>query len=162
MSPRFAPDQVGIVERPAVTVAMMDHRGDPAALGATIARFVAWRRRVGLPPRLGATYNLLHTAPDAADFRLTLCAAADRAAALEDGMSMGEIPGGRWAVLRQVGAADDMGAAVAFLLRHWLPASGEALRDFPVTVQRVSMFPDVPEGRAVTDILLPLKAIGGA
>lgn len=162
MSPRFALDQVAIVELPAVTVAMMDHRGDPAAIGDTVARFVAWRRRVGLAPAVSATYNLLHTAPDAADFRLTLCAATDRPVAAADGVADGIIPGGRWAVLRQVGGGHDLRDAVAFLLGQWLPASGEALRDFPVTVRRVSFFPDVPEDRAVTDILLPLEAVGGA
>ncbi|WP_408605894.1 hypothetical protein [Mastigocladopsis repens] len=39
----------------------------------------------------------------------------------------------------------------------WLPLSGEEPRDFPLYLQRVSFFPDVPEYEAITDIFLPLK-----
>ena len=43
------------------------------------------------------------------------------------------------------------------LYAHWLPTSGEELRDFPLFMQRVKFFPDVPDGEAETDIYLPLK-----
>jgi AraC family transcriptional regulator len=29
----------------------MEHRGDPATLGATIQRFIAWRKAAGLHPK---------------------------------------------------------------------------------------------------------------
>ena len=35
---------------PPTPVAIMEHRGDPATLGATIQRFIAWRKAAGLPP----------------------------------------------------------------------------------------------------------------
>jgi len=38
-----------------------------------------------------------------------------------------------------------------------LPGSGAELRDFPLYVQRVKFFPEVPEHEAVTDAFLPLK-----
>jgi len=34
---------------------------------------------------------------------------------------------------------------------------GEELRDFPLFMQRVKFFPDVPDSEAVTDIYLPLR-----
>jgi AraC family transcriptional regulator len=37
-----------------------------------------------------------------------------------------------------------------------LPASGEALPDFPLYCQRVSFVPMVAEHEAITDIFLPL------
>ena len=35
---------------PPTPVAIMEHRGDPATLGATIQRFIAWRKAAGLSP----------------------------------------------------------------------------------------------------------------
>lgn len=158
MPDRLSLDQVRIVDHPATAVALLEHRGDPGLLGDTIRRFIAWRRQNGLPPRLSATYNLFHTDVDAEEFRLTLCAATDRPVPTNtDGVTVGEIPGGRCAVLRVVGGSDDLRPAVVFLYGQWLPASGEELRDFPIFVQRLRFFPDVPENEAVTDVFLPLR-----
>jgi AraC family transcriptional regulator len=43
------------------------------------------------------------------------------------------------------------------LYASWLPTSGEELRDFPLFMQRLKFFPDVPDSEAQTDIYLPLK-----
>jgi AraC family transcriptional regulator len=67
------------------------------------------------------------------------------------------IPAGRCAVLRHVGSDDGFAATFDFLYREWLPKSGEEPRDFPLFLQRVKFFPDVPEHEAVTDVFLPLR-----
>lgn len=159
--PPFAPTDVVVRDVPDVRVAVLTHRGDPALLGATIQRFIAWRRAAGLPPRTSATYNVFHddprtTPPDA--YRLDLCAATDAPIAPNDaGVAAGVIPGGRCAVLRVVGGSHDLEAPATFLYRDWLPASGEAPRDFPLYCRRVSFFPDVPAHEAVTELYLPLR-----
>jgi AraC family transcriptional regulator len=43
------------------------------------------------------------------------------------------------------------------LYREWLPASGEEPRDFPPFLQRVTLFPQVPEHEAIVDVFVPLK-----
>ena len=48
-------------------------------------------------------------------------------------------------------------AFLNFLYSVWLPQSGEEPRDFPLFLQRVRMFPDVPEHEAITDVFLPIK-----
>lgn len=153
--------QVKIVDFPTTPVAVLAHRGDPARIGDTIRQFIAWRKRTGLPPKISATFNLLHTDPDTTapgDYRLDLCAATDRDIAPNaEGVVAGVIPAGRCAVLRQVGGADDLRHTVRFLYAEWLPQSGEEPRDFPPFAQRVSFFPDVPEHAAITDLFLPLK-----
>ncbi len=141
-------------------VAVLEHRGDPNTIGDSIRRFIAWRKAVGLPPRLSATYNIFHDDPETTppeDFRLDLCAATDRAIAPNDaGIVAKTIPGGRCAVLRLVGSDDGIGDAGRFLYGDWLPKSGEELRDFPFYAQRVAFFPDVPEHEAIIDLYLPL------
>jgi AraC family transcriptional regulator len=164
MQPAHRAEDVKIVDFAATRVAVLEHRGDPRLIGETIRRFIAWRKQNHLPPHLSATFNLLYNDPAETPperFRLDLCAALDRS-----GRSVGDdpggvvertIPGGRCAVLRHVGSDDTLGATLHFLYANWLPASGEELRDFPLFLQRVRFFPDVPEHEAVTDVFLPLR-----
>ena len=157
----FSADVVTIRDEPATPVAAMEHRGDPAGIGATIQRFIAWRKANGLNPRAGATYNVFHSDPQtvpATDYRLDMCVATERRVEPnEEGVEAGLIPGGRCAVLRVIGRSDDLEPAALYLYRDWLPASGERPRDFPLYCQRVSFFPDVPEHEAITDLFLPLE-----
>ena len=157
----FSAADVTIRDVPETPVAVMAHRGDPARIGQTIQRFIAWRRATGLRPSASATFNVFHSDPRTTpptEFRLDLCAATDRAIAPNDaGVEAGVIPGGRCAVLRVVGAGDDLEPAALFLYRDWLPASGEEPRDFPLYCQRITLYPDVPAHEVVTDLYLPLK-----
>lgn len=155
------PAAVAVVALPDIPVAMLSHRGDPAQLGETLRRFIAWRKGAGLPPRLSATFNILHGDPAtvAADaFRLDLCAATRRPVE-EDGSGVvaAVIPGGRHAVMRHVGPDAALGRTIGTLIGTWLPASGERRRgDAPLFLQRLSFFPDVPAHEAVSDVFLPL------
>ena len=159
MTQHFTDDQVRIVDFPATPVAVMEHRGDPARIGDTLRRFIAWRKAAGLGPRTSATFNIFHSAPDEVErYSMDLCAATDRAIEPNgDGVIEGAIPAGRCAVLRQTGSGDDLSAGSNFLYADWLPRSGFELRDFPVFAQRVTFMPDVPEHEAVTDLFLPVR-----
>jgi AraC family transcriptional regulator len=160
MKPEIAAQQVRIIEFKDTRVAVLEHRGDPRRIGDSVRSFIAWRKQNHLPPKISATYNILYADPagvPAADFRLDICAATDQAVAENPFQVVGKtIPGGRCAVLRHTGSDEGLGQAIAWLYSQWLPQSGEELRDFPVYVQRVKFFPDVPETEAVTDVFLPL------
>ncbi|SKA60517.1 GyrI-like small molecule binding domain-containing protein [Enterovibrio nigricans DSM 22720] len=67
------------------------------------------------------------------------------------------MPSGRCAKARFVGSSDSIGIAVRYLYEQWLPQSGETLRDSPLTLERVSFFPFVPEPEAIADIYLPIE-----
>jgi AraC family transcriptional regulator len=157
----FNQDQVGIVEVEEMPVAVLEHRGDPALIEESLSRFIAWRRRRGVTPKISATFNILYDDPSTTppeDFRLDLCAAfAGEVLPNEEGIVAKTIPAGRCAVLRLIGSDNGIGDAGAFLYGGWLPQSGEMLRDFPLYCQRVAFFPDVPEHQTVTDLFLPLK-----
>lgn len=160
MQNRFTDDQVKIIDAAPIAIALMEHRGDPRRLGATIQRFIAWRKASGLAPKTSATFTIFHEPEPARpeDFRIDLCAATDRPiGANAEGVKSGLIPAGRCALLRVVGSSDDIGPAASYLYREWLPESGEETRDFPLYCHRVTFFPDVPEHEAVTDLFLPLK-----
>lgn len=157
----YSDEQVSIVDFAATPVALMEHHGNPAALGDTIRRFIAWRKSQGLSPKVSATYNILYSDPETAapdDYRIDLCVGTDRQIEPNgEGIKAGLIPAGRCASLRLLGSTDHLRSAVSWLYGEWLPTSAEEPRDFPLFVQRVRFFPDVAENEAVTDIFLPLK-----
>jgi AraC family transcriptional regulator len=140
-----------IVSTPEVRLAALAHRGDPAQLGDTLRQFIAWRRQHGPSPRVSATYNLVH------HDHVDICAAADGVAHNTFGVVPQALPAGRWAVLRHVGDDEGLQAAARWLYTAWLPGRGEEPRDFPLVLQRVRLFPDVPESQAVTDVRVLLR-----
>lgn len=161
MSPETSRETVTIVDFPETTVALLEHRGPPASLETSIRRFIDWRKHNDLPPRVSATFNILYDNPEETppdQFRFGLGAATSKPVT-ENFQSVvaSTIPGGRCAVLRHIGSDDTLGASIRHLYATWLPASGEEPRDFPLYLQRVKMFPDVPEHEAITDIFLPLR-----
>ena len=161
MKTPWSAQDVTILAFPTTPVAILEHRGDPAAIGGTIRRFIAWRRANRLSPDVSATFNIFHSDPHTtppADFRLSLCAGTSaKVEPNAQGVVAGELPAGRCAMLRVTGGSDDLEAPALFLYRDWLPDSGEELRDFPLFCRRVSFFPEVPEGEAVTELYLPLR-----
>ena len=161
MQTTYTTDDVTIREMAPTPVAILEHRGDPATIGATIQRFIAWRKAAGLPPKTSPTFNVFHSDPRTtppAEYRLDLCVGTDRAIEPNgERIEAGMIPGGRCAVLRVVGGTDDLEPAALYLYRDWLPASGEEARDFPLYCQRLAFFPDVPEHEAIADLFLPLQ-----
>ncbi|WP_437805870.1 AraC family transcriptional regulator [Sorangium sp. So ce1078] len=142
-------------------VAAVEHRGDPKRILESVRRLIAWRKENRLPPRTSATFNILYddpaeTPPGA--YRADICAAIHRPVSENPfGVVEKTIPGGRCAVLRHVGGDDTLFEAVRGLYAAWLPASGEEPRDFPLFLQRVRFFPEVPDHEGVTDIFLPLQ-----
>ena len=161
MHKTFTPDDVTIRDVAPTPVAIMEHRGDPATLGATIQRFIAWRKAAGLSPATSPTFNVWRSErrpASPADYSMDLCVGTDRPIeANGEHIRAGEIPGGRCAVLRVVGNTDNLEPAALYLYHDWLPASGEEARDFPIYCQRLSLFPEVPEHEAVAELFLPLK-----
>jgi AraC family transcriptional regulator len=154
-------EDVKVVDFPATRIAVLEHHGDPKRLNDTIRRFIEWRKQNDLTPRTSRTFNLLYgdpatTPPDT--FRLDLCASSPRAIGTNDaGIVERSIPAGRYAVLRHRGSDANLGESFQYLYARWLPGSGEELRDFPLFLERLTFFPDVPEHEALVDIFLPLR-----
>ncbi|MFZ5843652.1 MAG: AraC family transcriptional regulator [Pseudomonadota bacterium] len=151
---------VRIGDFPATRVAVLEHRGDPRRLGDSIRRFIAWRKANQLPPTKSATFNILYDDPElvpASEFRFDLCAAiAAPLAENADGIVEKWLPAGRCAVLRHVGSDETLASTIHALYHDWLPASGEQPGEFPLFLQRVKFFPDVPAHEATVDVFLPL------
>jgi AraC family transcriptional regulator len=161
MQTTYTPGDVTICDVAPTPVAIMKHRGDPATIGATIQRFIAWRKATGLLPRISPTFNVFHSDPRTtppAEYRMDLCVGTDRPIeANGERIEAGTIHGGRCAVLRVVGNTNNLEPAALYLYRDWLPVSGEEARDFTLYCQRIAFFPEVPEHEAAVELFLPLK-----
>ncbi len=161
MKPENQPAQVKLVTVKNTKVAALEHRGDPNLIGNSVRTFIEWRKQNNLPPKVSATFNILYdnpleTPPD--DYRFDICASIERDVTVNPfGVIEKNIPGGRCGVLRHFGSDDSLSESINYLYSTWFPLSGEELRDFPLYLQRVSFFPDVPEHEAITDVFLPLK-----
>jgi AraC family transcriptional regulator len=154
MQTTFTTDDVTIRDVPPTPVAIMEHRGDPATLGATIQRFIVWRTAAGLHPKTSPTFNVWRSERrpvSPADYSVDLCVGTDQPIeANGEQIKAGEIPGGRCAVLRVVGNTDNLEPAALYLYRDWLPASGEEARD-PLSARLISSDP-IYEGFLTTHI----------
>jgi AraC family transcriptional regulator len=159
MSVVFAEPQ--LIAFPATRIACMSHLGDPALIGQTIQRFIAWRKKHHLHPSRYATLNILYNDPDtvaAQDFRLDLAIPLDADPGEgADGIHLQTIPAGRCAKFLITGREQDLYAGLDWLYRTWLPASGQQLRDFPLFLERIRFFPDVPEHQSEFAVYLPLQ-----
>ena len=154
--------EVSIVTVEPVLVAALEHRGSPALLNDSVAKFIEWRRHSGLSPvEASQTYGIAHDNPDTTapeDFRFDICGAvAEPVPPNPQGVITKEIPGGRCAVARHAGSTDRVGESVYYLFRQWLPESGQELRDFPVYFHYLNVRLDTPEHELRTDVYLPLK-----
>ena len=155
------PPRVRVVHFPGVRLGVLEHRGSPLRLGDSIRTFIDWRKTNKLPPHSSATFNLVYNDPEETppeEFRFGLGAATDKAIGTNAaGVVEFNIPAGRCAMLRHVGSDDQLGRSISHLYSNWLPGSDEELRDFPLFMQRLAFFPDVPDSEAITDIYLPLR-----
>lgn len=153
---------VRIVNVEPVHVAVLEHRGPPAGVDASVQRFIAWRKESGLSPvDTSRSYGVPYGDPDTTppeEFRLDICGEVRGAVPPNrQGVVARTIPGGRCAVLRHAGPLDTIARTVYALYRDWLPGSGEELRGFPVYFHYVNLKAGTPEHELLTDVHLPIR-----
>jgi AraC family transcriptional regulator len=143
-------------------VAVLEHRGPPENLMASVGRFIEWRKSCQDSPNatsrtLGIVYDDPRTTKPE-DFRFDICGELKGPLHANDaGIIEKIIPGGRCAVARHVGSTDAIGQTVHALYAAWLPQSGEQLRDFSCFFHYIKRMPTVQEHEQVTDVYLPLR-----
>jgi len=152
---------VDIVEFKQIKIAVLEHRGAPNLIGNSIRKFIEWRKKNKLPPSISRTFNLVYDDPNltqAEDYRFDIGASIKSDVSdSEFGIITKIIPEGRCAVIRHLGADNNIEQPINYLYGEWLSQSDNELRDFPLFFERVSFYPDVPENEMIIDIYLPLK-----
>ncbi|MBN7820792.1 AraC family transcriptional regulator [Bowmanella yangjiangensis] len=153
--------QVQLVQRTTTPVALLVHQGAPHLLGQSIQRFIAWRKANQLPPAKSATFNLLYDDPSETppeDYRFGL--ACEYRGPASDEIDVTELPAGTYARLSVKGGDQQLEEAIRYLYGHWLPEQARQAGNYPLFLQRLSFYPDVPVSQAQTDIYLLLKSNG--
>ncbi|RKG35502.1 helix-turn-helix domain-containing protein [Acinetobacter guerrae] len=153
---------VNIIERPLEKIAYISHRGSPEKVFETAAKFIEWRKRTGLSPvRTSATYGIPFSDPEQTpeqEFRFDIAGSINKSIDQnDDGIEMGEIPAGRYAMVRHLGSHDQIRDSVYFLFRNWLPEHQEEAGDYPVFFHYHNFVHEVNEADLITDIYLLLK-----
>jgi AraC family transcriptional regulator len=150
--------EVATVNFSSTRMAVVEHVGPRAQVPVALLKLNEWREANADKHRIGAAYGIYPCNPETTppeQFRAEFGLAVDRAVTGEHVVNK-SIPGGRCAVLRNVGAYDAT-AAATWLYRQWLPDSGEQLRPFPMFCEFVNFGIDVPENAKTIDIYLPLR-----
>lgn len=154
--------KVNIINFIATKIAVLEYKGNPNLLNIAIPKFINWRKESGLSPinssrTFGIVYNDPNNTPPE-EFRFDICGEL-KTNLLENnsGIIAKEIPEGRCAVIRHIGAHDNLENAIYYLYKDWLEENEEELRDFPLFFQYHNFFPETVESELVTDIFLPIK-----
>jgi AraC family transcriptional regulator len=144
--------QVEVIQFEATRVAVVQHRESPLTVYNSTRKLIEWRRANGVSPGSARTFGIHYP-----DQSIDLCVSYEKEVVPNpQGVVSGVIPSVRCARLRHLGSREHI-AAVDYLLREWLPGSGEALDDVPMFFHYVNVGPDVQDHEMITDVYLPLR-----
>ncbi len=151
--------EVRIVNFPETPIAALEHKGPPATEQQSVLEFVAWRRANGLAPPAHRSYGIHYNDPSAVapeEYRVDLATNFDGdVAPNEYGVVQKTLPACRCAVARHHGSRQNVTTA-AWLVREWLPGSGEALGTFPLIFHYINVGTEIREEEMLTDVYVPL------
>lgn len=154
------PHPVRVVECSEIKVASITHIGSLNLIGNTINQLFAWCGENNLSFSQGRMFNIVYDDPNVTkpdDYYCEICISINSPVGQNSyGVTEKVIPAGRCAVIRHLGSDDSISGTISYLYSHCLEESGETLRDSPLFIERLSLFPDVPEAEVTKDIYLPL------
>jgi len=154
--------QVNIVAFAATKVALLEHLGPAEKVWETAGKFINWRKETGLSPvSTSNTFGIAYcdpktTEPD--EFRWDICGSINGVVPENSyGVTLGEIPAGRCAVIRHIGSHAQLDQSIYYFCRQWLTNSDEEIGDFPLFFHYIKLMFEVDECDLITDIYFPLK-----
>ncbi len=146
---------------PAVPVYAMTHTGHPAHIPVTVGAFIRWRKQHKLSPTTSRTFNAFwqDSANIGSDFRIDIMCEAVRPVQITKGSNVfkSELPAGRYAVIDSAGGDHVIQQSAHALINNFIPDSKEEAADYPLIVQRIRFYPDVPLNQALNRVMVLLK-----
>ena len=150
---------VTIPELQPVRLAALRHTGPYLDIGTTFERLFAWAAGRGLMGPQTRAIGVYYDDPDGTPgeaLRSDAGLVVGSGIALDNGLRVVEVPGGRHAVLHHRGPYAELNKAYRWLYREWLPKSGEQCADRPVFEEYLNNPRTLPPEQWLTDICLPL------
>ena len=154
--------QVEFVHRQNIKIAYLSHQTNMRELGQTLQAFIQWRKGRALGPTKSRTFNLIYadaiTGDDyrfdmACEFPYADLSEFDR----ESGIRVSHIPAGEFVKIRHIGSDDELANMAQFLYQYCMADKHLKLAHFPLFVERLRFFPDVPECESMSDIYLAIE-----
>ena len=150
---------VSVRELRPVRLAALRHTGSYLEIGTTFERLFAWAAGRGLMGPQTRAIGVYYDDPDGTPARALRSDAGISVGpdvALDDGLRVLEVPGGRHAVLHHKGPYAELNKAYRWLYRDWLPTSGEQCADRPIFEEYLNNPRALPPEEWLTDICLPV------
>ncbi|WP_119329532.1 AraC family transcriptional regulator [Cysteiniphilum halobium] len=156
---------VEIKEMKARRLAVVEHRGDPKFMGASVNQLVTWAKAqtMGLKPKSGEAFGFAYDDPKTTpvtEFRFDLGITVSESLKMsEDVVVEKHLPAGRYATALHKGSRDNIDQLICIysLYRDWLPSSGEELADLPCIFCYYNFDHEVADTELLTECWLLLK-----
>jgi AraC family transcriptional regulator len=142
-----------------VRLAVLRHSGSYLEIGTTFERLFAWAAGRGLMGAQTRVIGVYYDDPDgtpAPALRSDAGISVGPDVALDDGLRILEVPGGRHAVLHHKGPYAELNKAYRWLYCDWLPTSGEQCADRPIFEEYLNNPRALPPEEWLADICLPV------
>ncbi|WP_448547275.1 AraC family transcriptional regulator [Thalassotalea fusca] len=153
--------QVEIVYLDDIELAVLSHVGHPATLHDTLNTFIQWRKANGLTPNKYRTFNLFENDPTQVppeEFSVGICTQVPSGFSnISEDITLTSLPAGRYAKLRHKGSEAQLPNSINTLYRDWLINSDEMPKDFPLILERLTLYPDVDACDNIIDIYVALN-----
>lgn len=152
--------QVEIKNLPAIHAVTLNHSGSYQSIGKTfetLSGLLYMRNMVNQPVQLVGIYydDPALVAETELRSQAGVILAAEN---VVPPLQCTEITGGKYAVLRHVGAYSDLAAAYQWLYQNWLMQSGEQLADAPLFELYLNTPMDTAPADLITEIHIPLRS----
>lgn len=153
---------VKIKEMKARRLAMVEHRGDPKFMGASVNQLVTWAKAqtMDLKPKPGEAFGFAYDDPKTTpvtEFRFDLGVTVPESLKMGKDVVEKYLPAGRYATVLHKGSRDNIDQLIYALYRDWLPSSGEELADLPCIFCYYNFDHEVADTELLTECWLLLK-----
>ncbi|WHN65436.1 GyrI-like domain-containing protein [Cysteiniphilum sp. QT6929] len=153
---------VEIKEMKARRLAVVEHRGDPKFMGASVNQLVTWAKAqtMDLKPKPGEAFGFAYDDPKTTpvtEFRFDLGITVPESLKMSQDVIEKYLPAGRYATALHKGSRDNIDQLIYALYRDWLPNSGEELADLPCIFCYYNFDHEVADTELLTECWLLLK-----
>jgi len=167
-SPYFLPKEgkidmkVDIKKINKIRLAVVEHRGDPKFVAASVNKLISWARAqpINLKPKPGEAFGFGYDDPKTtptSDFRMDICIKIPDNLKLDGDIIEKYIPAGRYAIAMHKGSHDTLDETIYPIYREWIPNSGEELGNFPCIFCYYNFEHEVAETELLTECWVLLK-----
>ncbi|WP_440615692.1 AraC family transcriptional regulator [Cysteiniphilum sp. 6C5] len=141
---------------------MVEHRGDPKFMGASVNQLVTWAKAqaIDLKPKPGEAFGFAYDDPKttpSTQFRFDLGITVPEYLKISEDVIEKYLPAGRYATALHKGSRDNIDQLIYALYRDWLPNSGEELADLPCIFCYYNFDHEVADTELLTECWLLLK-----